>query len=97
MSTINVLAKSIHATGIKLNKTTLNLKNGTKEKLKATVTPNNTTDGNVTWKSSNKKIAKVTSRGNVYAKSVGECTVTATTANGKKLHVRLRLYREQLQ
>ena len=38
MSTINVLAKSIHATGIKLNKTTLNLKNGTKEKLKATVT-----------------------------------------------------------
>jgi uncharacterized protein YjdB len=27
------LAKSIHATGIKLNKTTLKLKNGTKEKL----------------------------------------------------------------
>ena len=70
------MAKSIHATGIKLNKTTLNLKNGTKEKLKATVTPNNTTDGNVTWKSSNKKIAKVTSRGNVYAKSVGAVSYT---------------------
>lgn len=91
VSTINVLAKSIHATGIKLNKTTLNLKNGTKEKLKATVTPNNTTDGNVTWKSSNKKIAKVTSRGNVYAKSVGECTVTATTANGKKVTCKVKV------
>ena len=91
MSTINVLAKSIHATGIKLNKTTLNLKNGTKEKLKATVTPKNTTDGNVTWKSSNKKIAKVTSRGNVYAKSVGECTVTATTANGKKVTCKVKV------
>lgn len=91
VSTINVLAKSIHATGIKLNKTTLKLKNGTKEKLKATVTPNNTTDGNVTWKSSNKKIAKVTSRGNVYAKSVGECTVTATTANGKKVTCKVKV------
>ena len=91
VSTIKVLAKSIHATGIKLNKTTLNLKNGTKEKLKATVTPNNTTDGNVTWKSSNKKIAKVTSRGNVYAKSVGECTVTATTANGKKVTCKVKV------
>lgn len=91
VSTINVLAKSIHATGIKLNKTTLKLKNGTKEKLKAKVTPNNTTDGNVTWKSSNKKIAKVTSRGNVYAKSVGECTVTATTANGKKVTCKVKV------
>ena len=38
-----------------------------------------------------KKIAKVTSRGNVYAKSVGECTVTATTANGKKVTCKVKV------
>ncbi|MEE0419765.1 MAG: immunoglobulin-like domain-containing protein [Lachnospiraceae bacterium] len=57
---------------------------GVKEKvtLKATLEPAGVT-GKLTWKSSNKKIAVVSSNGKVTAKKTGKVRITARAANGK--------------
>ena len=73
----------IPATKIKLNKTKLTLKVKKTVSLKATVTPANSSD-KLTWTSSNKKIATVSSSGKVTAKKAGTVTITVKTASGKK-------------
>lgn len=70
------------ATGIKLNKTSATLKKGKTLKLKATITPGNSTD-KVTFKSSKKSVATVNSKGVVTAKKKGKATITAKTTSGK--------------
>lgn len=70
------------ATGIKLNKTSATLKKGKTLKLKATITPGNSTD-KVTFKSSKKSVATVNSKGVVTAKKKGTATITAKTTSGK--------------
>ena len=52
--------------------------------LKATVSPKNATNQKITWKSSNKKIATVSSKGVVTGKKKGTVKITVTTADGKK-------------
>ena len=70
-------------TSITLNKTKLTLDEGQSEKLRATITPVNTTDSpNITWKSSNDYIVKVDENGNVTSISGGTATITATSSNG---------------
>lgn len=64
---------------IKLNKTKATIYVGKSLQLKATVTGKSK---KVTWRSSNKNVAIVTSKGKVTAKKVGKVRVTAK-ANGK--------------
>jgi uncharacterized protein YjdB len=68
-------------TKIKLNKTKATLKKGKSVKLKATVTPSKACK-KVTWKSSNTKVATVSSSGKVTAKKKGTATITCTAADG---------------
>ncbi len=70
------------ATGITLNQTSLSLEVGTTQKLTATVQPSDATNKAVTWTSSNKSIATVSTSGKVTAVAPGECTVTATAKDG---------------
>lgn len=87
-STTETKPQVIKATGISLNTDKLALtRNGTdvKKKLTATVTPDETTNKNVKWASSNKKIATVDSNGYVTAKGKGTVRITATTTDGSKL------------
>lgn len=49
--------------------------------LKATVSPDNATNNNVTWKSSNRNIATVDSKGRVKALKVGNAIITATSVD----------------
>ena len=74
---------------IKLNKTgTVTLKKGKTLKLKVTLKP----EGSVTtlkWKSSNSKVAKVSSKGVVKALKKGKATITVTTPNGLKAKVKI--------
>ena len=67
---------------ITLNKETLNLKVDENEKLTWKISPDNSTDKNVTWSTSNKDVANV-SGGTITAKSVGDAIITAKTVNGK--------------
>lgn len=41
--------------------------------------------GSVTWKSSNKRVATVSSKGKVTAKKPGTATITVTTKDHKKI------------
>ena len=70
--------KEIKASSVTFNKSTLTLAVGGSEKLKVTIKPYNTTNKKVTYKSSDEKIAKVSSSGEVTAISKGSATITAT-------------------
>ncbi|WP_238915081.1 Ig-like domain-containing protein [Clostridium sp. YIM B02555] len=69
-----------YAETISLDKSSMNLKLGESGQLIATTTPAGV---QVTWKSNDSSIAIVNSAtGEVIGKSVGTCTITATTADG---------------
>ena len=70
------------ATGVSLNRTSASIVVDKTLQLTATVSPSNTTNPAVTWKSSNTSIATVSSTGLVTAKAVGTATITVTTADG---------------
>ena len=72
-----VCQKTVPATGISLNKSTLNISELDSETLTATVLPTDTTD-KVTWTSSDPKIATVDENGKVTALYYGTTTITAT-------------------
>ena len=70
---------------VKLNKTKATLEKGNTLTLKATVTPSTLPDKSVTWKSSNTKVATVTSSGKVKGVKAGTATITCTyVATGAK-------------
>lgn len=77
-ATIYVDDNIISVSKVTLNKTYLDLDINETYKLIATVTPNNATYKNVTWKSSNTSIATVNSKGEVTARRGGRVTITAT-------------------
>lgn len=70
--------------GVKISKKTAIIKNGKTITLKATISPSNATNKAVTWKTSDKKIATVTSNGVVKGVKKGKTTIIATTKDGKK-------------
>ena len=69
---------------IKLNKKKLTLTVGKSYKLKAAVSPKKA-NKKVKWKSSNKKIVTVTSKGKLKAKKAGKATITCTSKANKKI------------
>ncbi len=74
--------RSVHVTGIQLNKTELILVRLRSEQLIATVLPSNATNKKVIWHSSDTEIASVDQNGLVTAHEAGEATITATTEDG---------------
>lgn len=73
----------INVENIRINTKEANLKTGETVQLTATVMPENATNKNVTWSSSNEKIATV-KNGVVTALSEGKATITVTTEDGNK-------------
>lgn len=71
-----IKAAEARKTTITLNKTKVSINKGKKKTLKATL--KNAKGKKVVWKSSNKKVATVTSKGVVKAKKKGKATITAT-------------------
>ena len=79
--TVTVDSSSIAVTGVTLNKATLTLKEEDVEALTATISPNNATNKNVTWSSSDDSVATVLN-GTVTATGSGTATITVTTVDG---------------
>ena len=80
---VKVTEKETAITGISLNKTSTTIEVGNSETLSTTITPSNATNKNVTWTSSNTKVATVDNNGKVNGLSRGEVTITVRTNNNK--------------
>ena len=80
--TVTVKAATVAVTSVTLDKTSLALQIGESAILNATVKPDNATNKEVTWSSSNTGIATVDANGKVTAKAAGNATITATAKDG---------------
>ena len=81
---VNVSQKTINPLLISLSQTRLNLNINESRVITATVRPENATNKNITWSSSNTSIATVDSNGKVTAKGSGTAIITARAVNGVK-------------
>lgn len=70
------------ATGVKLNTTSLTLKAGEYYYLEAELSPNDSTDTELTWESSDTKVAIVDEKGKIIAKSAGTAIIMVKTQAG---------------
>ena len=82
-ATCEVTVQAIAVTGVSLDQTSATIKIGSSTTLKATVTPDNATNKEITWSSSDATIAAVTN-GTVSGIKVGTATITVTTKDGNK-------------
>ena len=80
---VTVKAKVYNVESVSLDKTNITLTEGDSETLTATVYPDNSTNKNVSWKSSNTSVATV-NNGVVTALKAGTATITVTTEDGGK-------------
>lgn len=80
--------KTVKAKKVVVNKKKIVLKKGKKAKIKVRLVPAKATE-KVTFKTSNKKVAKVTKSGVVKAVKKGKCKITVKTASGKKAVVKV--------
>lgn len=76
--------KGGYSPSVKVNKSSLSLTAGKSYTLKASDSVKSSYRSQVTWSSSNKKIATVSSSGKVTAKSAGKVTITARISNGQR-------------
>ena len=80
---VTVNAKKYPVTGVTLDKTSCEMTEGDEFTLTATINPSNATNKNVSWKSRNTSVARV-SNGKVTALRAGSATITVTTEDGGK-------------
>lgn len=81
--TVTVEAKTIPVTGVTLDKTSYEMTEGDEITLTATVNPENATNKNVSWSSSNAAVASV-DNGKVTALKAGTTIITVKTEDGNK-------------
>ena len=80
---VTVVAKEIPVTSVSLDQTAVELAEGGEVTLTATVKPDDATNKNVSWSSSNSSVASVTD-GVVTAVKAGTATITVKTDDGNK-------------
>lgn len=88
----NITVMPILATGLTLNLSETNMRQGEHIKLTATVTPSDATDKTVVWSTSNSNIATVATDGTVTAKNIGDATITARTVDGSNLSATCKIH-----
>ncbi len=74
---VRVSQKQVPVSSITLDKYSLEMVEGERTKITATVLPQNATNATVTWSSSDSSAATVDEEGNVVAVKVGSATITA--------------------
>ena len=77
------VAPVYHVTGVTLSHTSATLTEGEELTITATISPNNATNKNLTWSSSNSSVASVVN-GKVKALKAGYSTVSVKTEDGNK-------------
>ncbi len=83
---------NVEVNGVELDKSSATVKLTNSLQLNATMTPAFTTgDRNLTWTSSDPRIATVTNTGLVETKGIGTTTITATASNGKSASANIKV------
>ena len=95
-STFNINIKKVNVTKISLSTTTKTVQAGKKATVKAAIAPTNATNKAITWTSSNKKYATVSSKGVVTTKKAGigktvTITAKAKDGSGKKSSIKIKI------
>lgn len=76
-------SKTVHVTGVVLNEKEISIQIGSSFILKAAVVPENASDKDVFWTSSDFEIATVNQEGLVNAMKIGTATISVTTKDGE--------------
>ncbi len=82
MTVIVKKAPDVSVNGVTLNKTKENMLRGDTIDLVATISPDNATNKNLSWTSSNPSVATVSNTGKVTAIQEGNATITVKTLDG---------------
>lgn len=97
-TTLPVTVLERKASKVRLNYSSLKITKGKRFYwLKPTVYPATTTNKNVTWSSSRRKIASVNSAGVIRARRLGTTIITVKTANGKKDTLRVEVVKTPIK
>jgi|GEM_PF-5093021 len=80
---VTVKAKTIAVTGVSVDPAEVSLKVGKTKELTAVLEPENVTNKNVTWSSSDEEVATVDENGKVTAVAAGTAEITVKTEDGE--------------
>ena len=83
--------RPVKAKSVKFTRKRIAVKKGKKKKLHLRFTPSYTNPKRVTYKSSNRKVARVSKKGVVRGIKRGKAVITVTTNNGKKARCTVRV------
>lgn len=92
--TKTTIPSTVAVTNIQINEKVESIDVGDSKVLTATITPNNATNKNITWKSSDDSIATVSSIGKITAKRSGIAEITVTSSNGKVSKIKINVKEE---
>ncbi len=91
MDTCTVTVTDNPVTSISISRTELTMEDRTAVVLEAEVAPLTAENLEITWTSSNREVAVVNQNGKVFAKTPGECWISATANGGVDVVARCRL------
>lgn len=83
--------KVIEIENISIKNTEKEIKVGNKLKMEAIIIPDNATDKNIIWSSSDESVASIDEQGNITALKVGTVTITAKSNNQKISSIDLKI------
>lgn len=86
---------TIVATSIQINENVESMEVGESKIVTATIAPEDVTDKNITWKSSDESIAMISTSGEIIAKRAGTVDITANTSNGKTSTIKINIKEEE--
>lgn len=95
LNTKSTAPATIEATGIQINEDIKSMDIGESKNLTATITPNDTTNKSIEWKSSDESIVTVSETGEITAKKAGVVDITASTSNGKTNTIKVTVNEEE--
>lgn len=75
--------EKVRVTGVTLDQETVSMEIGDTQKLETTVAPDDATNKNVIWETSDSSIVTVDEKGNITAVKTGAVTITVTTEDGE--------------
>lgn len=89
IETTPLRSTTVDATEIVINESLTNITVGESKRLTVTISPTDTTDKNISWKSSDENIAVITSSGELIARKSGVVEIIASTVNGRECSMKI--------